>query len=128
MGKPMRRPSLMMIVGCCLPLIACAQTNPVLKNQNQWIGTWQGPHSELKITRDGQLQYHESQHQQQHTAYQQFESSEQSEITAPITRISNQYIQVGSPDFGQRFTVEQAPKLINGHWQAVIDGQHYIKK
>jgi len=127
-GEPMRLPSLMMMIGCCVTLIACAQTNPILKGQDNWIGTWQSPHSELQIHRDGQLQYHESQHQEQHTAHSQSESEEQSDITAPITALDTHYIQAGNPDFAHRFKIDKAPYLVKGHWQAVIDGQQYIKK
>ncbi|MHA3059092.1 hypothetical protein ACX1N5_03480 [Acinetobacter sp. ANC 4636] len=58
----MRLHNLVVIIGCCITLIACSQTSPILKGQDHWIGTWQSPHSELKIQRDGQLQYHESQY------------------------------------------------------------------
>ncbi|ENV48570.1 hypothetical protein P255_00074 [Acinetobacter brisouii CIP 110357] len=124
----MRLHNSMLMTGCCITLIACSQTSPILKGQDHWIGTWQSPHSELKIQRDGQLQYHESQYQQQRTAHSQSESTEQSEMTAPITVLNTQYIQAGTPEFGNRFKIDKAPYLLKGHWHAVIDGQDFIKK
>lgn len=127
-GIIMRLNHFLICIVSSIPLIACAQTNTVLKGQENFIGKWQAPHSKIEIGHDGNLQYKASYQQEEKTENTFQQSSSQSNISAPITQINAQRIQVGTGMFSTQFNVNKAPYQQSGQWHMTINNENYVKK
>lgn len=115
------------LLSCSIPLIACAQTNSILKGQENFIGHWKAPNSEITVDRNGTFKYTSTYQTENKTANTFEQSSSQSNISAPISQINNQKIQVGTGDFSTTFNVNKPPYQQNGAWHMTINSENYSK-
>ncbi|MBF7688960.1 hypothetical protein [Acinetobacter rathckeae] len=116
------------MLGCAISLAACAETNTILKQHENLIGTWNSSNSQITIKKDGYLEYQTS-NQQEKTASGVYEkSSAQSYMMAPITLIENNTIQLNSGITTTTFKIDKPPYQVKQQWHISINGQDYVKK
>ncbi|MBF7682610.1 hypothetical protein I2F27_04590 [Acinetobacter sp. B5B] len=116
------------MLGCCISLVACAETNTILKRHEHLIGTWNASNSEISIKKDGYLEYRTSA-QQERTASGVYQKSRiQSYMTAPISIIDENSIELNNGVNITTFKIDKAPYKVKQRWHMTINGQDYIKK
>ncbi|SDB94367.1 hypothetical protein [Acinetobacter boissieri] len=115
------------MLGCGISLVACAETNTILKQHENLIGTWNASNSQISIKKDGYLEYQTSS-QQEKTASGVYEkSSAESYMTAPISIIQDNTIQLNNGSTSTTFNIDKPPYQVKEKWHVTINGQDYIK-
>jgi len=103
-----RRRDLLLILWLLL-LSGCSKPPP-LEMRTDYVGHWQGANVSLSIFADGRL------------AYTRNKEGKNTKINAPISEFKGDDIVVGIGFLTTTFVVSEAPHLVDGQWQMVVDG------
>lgn len=107
----LRRLILSACLALCLSGCGLLQSKPVPEAYKNFVGAWQTQGATLNIYSGGRLEY---------------ESSTR-KLSAPIQEWSQTGFNAGLFGIGGDFVVSEAPHLVGGQWQMVVDGERYIR-
>jgi hypothetical protein len=113
----MRRPSSLLAALLLCVTLACGSTEPVPPPNPDFVGVWieKDVTAALAISADGQVNYTRK------------EGSSRTDIDGPATAWTDSSFTVGVLVFSTDFTIDQAPKLIDGVWHMTVDGLEYTR-
>src|SRR5258706_14193385 len=101
MGPPLTPPFFLVSL-----LMACSEPLPAEKSTS--AGDWRAQGVSLRITQDGQVEYHRR------------TSGGSNSINAPIQRFEGNNFVVGVGPFNTSFVVSQPPHLDDGVWKMTV--------
>lgn len=107
----LRQASLALCLALCVSGCGLLNTKPVPEKYKNFVGAWKAPGTTLNIYPGGRLEY----------------ESPNQVLKAPIQEWSDTGFDAGFLGIGGDFKVTEAPKLVGGRWEMVVDGQRYFK-
>ncbi len=120
--------NLILALSCAAFISACTQSNPMLKDRQDYIGTWKNDQSELIIRPSGEVSYEHKAHTEKEIANQTFSGTEADSIKAKITSFNDQGFSIGEGDLHKQFAVNQPPHQNQGKWTMTVNGESYTRK
>ena len=113
---------------CAIAISACTQNNPLLKDHENFVGTWKNDHSELVIKASGDVNYQHKEHTEKQVADETFSGMSSASLKAKISHFDSQSFSVGEGTMVKQFKIDQAPHLAQGKWQMIVNGEQYTRQ
>ena len=113
---------------CAIVISACTQNSPLLKDHENFVGTWKNDHSELVIKSSGEVHYLHKEHSEKQVANETISGMSSASLKAKISHFDSQSFSVGEGGMVQEFKIDQAPHLAQGKWQMSVNGERYTRQ
>lgn len=97
-------------------LLLSACSKPLPKEKWDYVGEWRSPQMALLILSDGTV------------AYKRLKNGGSVSIHAPLRAFDGDDFEVGAWPFTTTFDVTEAPHVVDGHWQMVVDGERLTRQ
>lgn len=113
---------------CAVVISACTQNSPLLKDHENFVGTWKTDHSELVIKPSGEVRYQHKEHTEKRLAEETFSGISSASVQAKISHFDSQSFRIGEGNLNKEFKIDQAPHLTQGKWQMILNGERYTRQ